>query len=250
MRHALLLMLLALLSCPPAMAQDQVNVVFLNSDPVVAVHSNFRGQTVTLFGNIEPVEPGQDGPYSVIVLVQGPSADWVVRQKERQVGLVLNSASALFARAPSYYAILSTSPLSQIASPETIERHRLSFDAIAAFSRRADDPSDLDAEFVRLMRASGAFVEGERSVVMHSATTFSARVPLASNAANGLYLARALILADGVVIADTTTRFTVRTQGFERYVANLAASNPALYGMATILLALGTGWLGGILFRR
>ena len=100
MRRALLLLFLALLSCPPAMAQDQVNVVFLNSDPVVAVHSNFRGQTVTLFGNIEPVEPGQDGPYSVIVLVQGPSADWVVRQKARQAGLVLNSASSL-RRTPS-----------------------------------------------------------------------------------------------------------------------------------------------------
>ena len=85
MRHLLALIAMMVLSCAPVVAQDAVNVVFVNSDPVVAVHSNFRGQTVTLFGNIEPGEGAPDGPYSVVVLVQGPSSDWVVREKERLV---------------------------------------------------------------------------------------------------------------------------------------------------------------------
>lgn len=250
MRHFLALLAMIVLSGAPAFAQDEVNVVFVNSDPVVAVHSNFRGQTVTLFGNIEPGEGAPKGPYSVVVLVQGPSSDWIVREKERQGGLVLNSASAHYAQTPSYYAILSSSPLAQIVSPELIDTQRLSFAGLAALARQGDDPSNFDPEFVRLMRSAGNFIEGERSVAMHSATTFSARVPVASNAVNGPYLARALIFADGKVIGETTTRFTVRTQGFERYVANLAKSNPVLYGLATILLALGTGWLGGVLFKR
>lgn len=250
MRHLLALMAMMVLSCVPAVAQDTVNVVFVNSDPVVAVHSNFRGQTVTLFGNIEPGEGAPNGPYSVVVLVQGPSSDWIVREKERQGGLVLNSASAHYSQTPSYYAILSSSPLAQIVSPEVVDKQRLSFAGLAAMTRQGDDTSNPDPEFVRLMRSAGNFIEGERGVVMHSSTTFSARVPVASNAVNGVYLARALIIADGQVIGETTTHFTVRTQGFERYVANLARSNPILYGLATILIALGTGWLGGVLFKR
>jgi uncharacterized protein (TIGR02186 family) len=250
MRHLFALLALIVLCCAPAAAQDEVNIVFVNSDPVVAVHSNFRGQTVTLFGSIEPGGEAAEAPYSVVVLVQGPSSDWVVREKERQGGLVLNSASAHYDRTPSYYAILSSSPLAQIVSPDVVDKQRLSFSGLAALTRQSDEPSDLDPEFVRLMRASGHFIEGERGVVMHSANTFSARVPVASDAVNGLYLARALIIADGQVIGETTTRFTVRTQGFERYVANLARSNPVLYGLATILIALGTGWLGGVLFKR
>jgi len=250
MRHLLALIAMMVLSCAPVVAQDAVNVVFVNSDPVVAVHSNFRGQTVTLFGNIEPGEGAPDGPYSVVVLVQGPSSDWVVRDKERQGGLVLNSASAHYTQTPSYYAILSSSPLAQIVAPEVVDKQRLSFAGLAALTRQGADTSNLDPEFVRLMRSAGNFIEGERGVVMHSATTFSVRVPVASNAVNGVYLARALIIADGQVIGETTTRFTVRTQGFERYVANLARSNPVLYGLATILIALGTGWLGGVLFKR
>lgn len=250
MRHLLALIAIVVLFCAPVVAQDAVNVVFVNSDPVVAVHSNFRGQAVTLFGNIEPGESARDGPYSVVVLVQGPSSDWGVREKERQGGLVLNIASAHYAQAPSYYAILSSSPLAQIVSPEVVDKQRLSFAGLAVLTRQGDDTSNLDPEFVRLMRSAGNFIEGERGVVMHSATTFSARVPVASNAVNGVYLARALIIADSQVIGETTTRFTVRTQGFERYVANLARSNPVLYGLATILIALGTGWLGGVLFKR
>lgn len=250
MRHLFALVFMLVLSNTVAVAQDAVNVVFVNSDPVVAVHSNFRGQTVTLFGNIEPGEGAPGGPYSVVVLVQGPSSEWVVREKERQGGLVLNSVSAHYAQAPSYYAILSSSPLAQIIPPDVIDKQRLSFLGLAASTRQGDDTSNLDPEFVRLMRSAGIFIEGERGVVMHSASTFSARVPVASNAVNGVYLARALIIADGKVVGETTTRFTVRTQGFERYVANLARSNPVLYGLATILLALGTGWLGGVLFKR
>ncbi|KFC71199.1 Hypothetical protein precursor [Devosia sp. LC5] len=250
MRRLLAIVAIIVLSFAPAAAQDEVNVVFVNSDPVVAVHSNFRGQTVTLFGSIEPGQGAPEGPYSVVVLVQGPSSDWVVREKGRQGGLVLNKAAARYAQAPSYYAVLSSSPLSQIAPPEVVDRQRLSFAGLAALTRQGDDLASLDPEFVRLMRSAGNFIEAERGVVMHSPTTFSARVPIDSNAVNGLYLARALIIADGKVIGETTTRFTVRTQDFERYVANLATSNPPLYGLATILLALGTGWLGGMLFKR
>lgn len=250
MRLLLTIMTLVYLHCTGASAQEKVDVVFLNSDPVVAVHSNFRGQTVTLFGSIEPVAGELKGRFSVVVLVQGPLSDWVVREKERQMGLVLNSASAYYLHTPGYYAILSSSPLSQIASSTVRNQPNLSFAGIAASARDKGYDGLFDEEFVRLMRKSGNYVEGDRSVVMHSSSLFSVRIPLASNAANGLYLARAFILSDGAVVAETTTRFTVRTLGFERYMADTARNSPAIYGLASVIVALATGWLGGVLFRR
>ena len=250
MRHLFVGMVLLILCCVATSAKDQIDIVFLSSDALVAVHSNFRGQTVTLFGNIEPGPDAPQGPFSVVVLVQGPSADWVVREKERQGGLVLNSNAASYDHAPSYYAILSSRPLSQILTPEIVAGSGLSLSGLADLVRRDGDPSDLDEEFVRLMRAAGNFIESDRGVVLHSATTFSTRVPIASDAVNGLYLVRAFVIANNTIIGETTTRFTVRTQGFERYVANLARSSPALYGLVTVLIALGTGWLGGVLFKR
>tara|TARA_R110002020_G_scaffold134252_28_gene299714 strand:- start:1387 stop:2136 length:750 start_codon:yes stop_codon:yes gene_type:complete len=233
----------------PAVAQAQVDVVLTNSDPVVAVHSNFRGQAVTLFGAIEPL-PADGTNYSVVVTVQGPSTDWVVREKERRLGFILNAASTRYTNVPSYYGIFSTSPRDQIFRGGLRTRMRLDLSSLVASLREDGDAADTDPEFLRLMLASGRFSVADRGVVMLSPAAFSLRVPVASDASNGLYLARAFVIVDGEVVGEGTSRFTIRTQGFERYVAEIARSNPPLYGLATLLISLGTGWLGGVLFRR
>jgi hypothetical protein len=38
--------------------------------------------------------------------------------------------------------------------------------------------------------------------------------------------------------------------GFEQYVANAARDYGLLYGIATAMLALLTGWLANVIFRR
>jgi hypothetical protein len=52
------------------------------------------------------------------------------------------------------------------------------------------------------------------------------------------------------VVAQGAQRFFVQKSGFERFVGEAAVNQPLLYGIATVLLALITGWLGGVLFRR
>lgn len=237
-------LILTLLTCGFAWAQAEVTMT--NSDPVVAVHSNFRGQAVTLFGTIDP-PPGEAENYGVVVVVQGPSTDWVVREKQRQFGFVLNAASARYDRVPGYYGVFSSRPLAQLGLEELPQ---FDLEALAARQRIESGDQTFDSEFVQLMRAADRFSMAERGVVMLTPSAFSVRVPIASNATNGLYLARAFVVADGEIIGEGTSRYTVRTQGFERYVADLARSNPALYGFATILVALLTGWVGGVLFRR
>ncbi|SMQ85422.1 conserved hypothetical protein [Devosia lucknowensis] len=246
MRTLIWMLVLGFIALNPGRVSAEVEVVMTNSDPVVAVHSNFRGQAVTLFGTVE-TPPPEGQSYSVVVVVQGPSSDWVVREKTRQFGLVLNAQSATYERVPSYYGIFSSSPLEQLGLSGLSV-----FDPTALAKSLREDvfAPDFDGELVRLMQARGRFSVSDRGVVMLSSTAFSVRVPIASNATNGLYLARAFVYAGGERVADSTTRFTVRTQGFERYVADVARSNPPLYGLVTILIALGTGWLGGVLFRR
>jgi hypothetical protein len=42
----------------------------------------------------------------------------------------------------------------------------------------------------------------------------------------------------------------VRKSGFENFVYVMSRQQPLLYGIACVLLALGTGWLAGVVFRR
>ena len=44
--------------------------------------------------------------------------------------------------------------------------------------------------------------------------------------------------------------WAVQSIGFERFLALSAVQQPLLYGLVCVVLALFTGWLGGVLFKR
>lgn len=247
----LLALLLALVAGGVALAQG---VVTATSDPTIRVQSTFTGETITLFGNIEPDAAGElpPGPYDVVVVLRGPAADRVVRQKSRQLGLILNSDFALYQGLPSFYRVLSSRPLSALADEEVLEAHALTLEGLAdrALAETTGTADTFDAELVRLMREEGLFATDPRGVQFLSPTLFSARVALPANVPNGSFLARTIVFSNGEVVAQRASRFFVRTEGFERFLAESARDTPLLYGLATVLLAIVTGWLGGVLFRR
>ena len=58
------------------------------------------------------------------------------------------------------------------------------------------------------------------------------------------------LFADGAMVARTSSALEVTKTGFEQYVADAARDNGLLYGLATMLMALLTGWIASVVFRR
>ena len=81
-------------------------------------------------------------------------------------------------------------------------------------------------------------------------TLFRASVPLPANIAIGEYEVDVKLFADGALIAQETTAFEIIKAGFEQVMASYARDHGILYGVATAFLALLTGWLGAVVFRR
>ena len=54
----------------------------------------------------------------------------------------------------------------------------------------------------------------------------------------------------GALVAKTETAFEIVKVGFEQFVANTARQNGFAYGLATVALALMTGWMASIVFRK
>ena len=98
----------------------------------------------------------------------------------------------------------------------------------------------------------GRAVRGHRRTAVNflSDTFYSARLTLPSNAPPGPYLALTYVFKDGKVIARKSEGFSVSKIGFERFVALAAVQQPLLYGIVCVVLALFTGWLGGVIFKR
>jgi uncharacterized protein (TIGR02186 family) len=105
-------------------------------------------------------------------------------------------------------------------------------------------------ELVRLMTEQRHMGLTENGVNFMSNTAYSARVTLPSDVANGPFIAHTWVFKNKVLVAEHSEGFTVRKSGFERFVAVSAQQYPLIYGLVCVLLALGTGWLGGVVFRR
>ena len=124
-RFAAMALFLAL-AVHPAAAQRLAGAL---SERQIAVDSNFIGQTLTLFGNIEPefgenAEP-VEGPYEVIVVVTGPTQSRVVRQKTNRFLIWLNTEAETFVDVPSYKWVFSSAPLSSIASAMVLDANHI-----------------------------------------------------------------------------------------------------------------------------
>ena len=61
----------------------------------------------------------RQGRYDVVVVLEGPSKDVVVRKKARFLGLWINRASETFEEAPLSYSLASTRAMQDITDAKT-----------------------------------------------------------------------------------------------------------------------------------
>ena len=66
----------------------------------------------------------------------------------------------------------------------------------------------------------------------------------------GTYKVEIKLLANGTPLAQTETAFEIVKVGFEQFVANNARQKGCIYGLVTAAMALMTGWIASVVFRR
>jgi uncharacterized protein (TIGR02186 family) len=79
---------------------------------------------------------------------------------------------------------------------------------------------------------------------------FRAGITLPADVPTGSYTVDVKLFADGAMVARTNSTLTVTKAGFEQYVADAARDNGLLYGFVTMLMALLTGWIASVVFKR
>ncbi len=261
MRRLALLAALVLLALPAAAPQpaDAARLVVSLSNHRVEITSNFTGADLVLFGTIEPDKGATTtyrGSYDLVVTVTGPRQDYRTRRKERVAGIFVNADTREFVKVPSYLAVLSNRPVKDIANPETLRRLQIGLDNYILTQRIGPDfadtvPNDpFRVAFVRLKKDQGLYTQSPTAVTFLTRTVYRAEIPLPADARTGTYNIDVKLFADGAMTAQTQTALEVIKTGFEQYVAEGAANNGLVYGVATILMALSIGWLASVMFRK
>ncbi len=228
------------------------------SNARVTVTPNYSGGELVLFGSVERDSPApvESMAYGLVVTVIGPRSDMVTRRKERRFGIWINTDSRQFLMVPSYLAVFSNQPLQAIAAPEVRRRQQLGIRYTLLTQRIGTDYADVVSDdqfrtaFVRLREERKLYEEDPAAVKFLTPTLFRTGIPLPAEVPIGSYEVHIKLFQNGELLTQTETSFEIAKVGFEQFVATAAKQHGILYGLFTALMALATGWMASVVFRR
>lgn len=224
----------------------------------VMVTSNFAGADIVLFGTVKPdagTVPRQ-GEYDLVVTVVGPRHSVLARRKERVLGIWVNVQSREFIGVPSFLAVLSNRPVESIAGADVRRRLQVGLDYTLLPQRIGDDIADTVPDdpvrraFVRIKSEHRLYQQDPKAVTFLAPAEFRAAIPLPAAAPIGTYSVDVKLFAAGALVARSRSALEIFKAGFEEFVAESAHDYGLLYGLATAMMALFTGWFASVVFKR
>lgn len=225
----------------------------------VAVTSSFNGTEIVIFGAIDGSQQpsAESGYYDVIVVVEGVPSRLVARRKGNVAGLWLNTASATFDNVPSYYAAVSTRPIDEIAPEEFRALHGVGLKHLKytpAVGQRhplsSEDITEYREAIMRLKRKDGLYLDRPYGVIFTGKSIFRASVLLPANVTVGPFDTRVYLFREEKLLSRFTVRLTLEREGLERHLHAFAYRLPTLYGIVTVMIAVGAGLLASTVFRK
>lgn len=248
---------------PPAITPKRMReVVHADiSTRSVQVTSSFTGTEIIVFGSIEhgrPEHAASEDLYDVVVVLEGTPENLVARKKSNVVGIWINTQSMSFQNVPSYYAISSTRPLDEIASPLVLRNHDIGFDKIRMQPAGGWETGITTADLrqfqeavIRLKNKSGLYVQNDYGVVfVGGASLFRTTIDLPANVPVGNLNARVMLFRKGQMLSQFKSQVRMQREGIERYLHDFAFGYPLFYGIAAVIIAAGAGLAASSYFNR
>lgn len=233
----------------PALANAKPLVADI-SDRSVMIDSRFSGIDLLLFG-------ARNDPGDIVVVMRGPEGHYVVRKKERIAGIWVNRKQVYFENVDGFYAVASSSPLDDLKNQHLLNTLEIGMEQL---------PQTLKNKAIRNSNAnrdgafSNALLDYKQKHRLYSTSIgkisfieeilFRTLIPIPDNIPRGTYLAEIYLLSDGQLSGLQTTPIVVDKTGFDAVMYDFAYQHSFLYGIIAIAMALGAGWLAGVIFKK
>lgn len=245
---------LLVVAAPFLMGQREPILVPEVSQSRVEVRQGFTGANLLLYGAvIDPAGASSTTEYDIVVVLKGPTEPIRLREKNRIAGIWMNAGSNDFRSAPSFFAVSSSQPVSEIVDPRTAAIYELGTEWIQLSPTGQIEPEE-QARFasglVEMRQRAGLYNENPQGVRISEGVLYQARISLPSNVTTGRYTAETFAIANGRVLASATADIEVVKVGLEGSVVYFANRYALFYGLGAILLSLSMGWIAGRFFAR
>jgi uncharacterized protein (TIGR02186 family) len=218
------------------------------SHHLIAITTAFVGTNVVLFGT---ADRGGD----IAVTVVGPRQDQIVRRKARVAGIWINRDGLAFRRVPSFYAVAATGPLERIARPDVLAQLEIGTDylrlePIDAAGLEISEIAAFQDALVRRKQEQDLYTAEPGRISFIGESLFRTTLAFPANVPPGIYQVQVFELRDGFAVDAQRSTLVVSKVGLEADVFDFAQQRAALYGLMAIALAIVSGWLASVIFRR
>ena len=250
-KRALLALIALLVLALPAQAQRLVADL---SDHHISLSSSFTGTEIIVFGTIENIPEGNEGPFDIAVVVQGPPENVTVRRKERVAGIWVNTQSVSVESLPSFYYVASSSPFYELMSASRRNSYDIGTDVLGLPDRPFDPIASQRFEqfreaMVNLLTERGLVVEEQHGVRFRGEHLFRARIPIPATVQEGTYNVTVFLFENENVIGAQNALLTIDKVGIEGRLNGLAHSHPFIYGLMALFMALIVGLGANFILR-
>lgn len=240
-----------LLAALPARAET---IVAGFSHDLISITARFDGSEILIFGAVKREAPVvRSAPLGVVVAVEGPSEQVVVRRKTREFGIWKNTEQFWLTSVPSFYSVSTTWPVSMMLSDAADRRAGITVPR-RIYSFGQDEAQEFGPEFVaaliRIRGDAGLYQLNEGAVQLEESTLFQTRVAMPATLVEGDYTVRIFLTRAGQVIDRHESRIGVYKVGLERWIWTLAQDRPAVYALIALAIALAAGWAASAAFRQ
>jgi uncharacterized protein (TIGR02186 family) len=243
-----------LMAVPLAIGAAEPKLVPDVSQRAIEIRYSFTGAELLLFGAI--LYPGGRVPtdqVDVAVVVKGPLQPILVREKQKVAGIWMNVESERFRSAPSFYAVASSRPLSQLVEERIAAIYELGVQNLQLSPGAGASPEErqrFESGLIDLQQRRQLYLEDPTGVEITQGVLYRGRINIPARVPVGKYTAETFLIRDGQVIAAAVRDIRIEKLGFERFVATAAQSWSFTYGLVAVLVSLFLGWAASAIFRR
>ncbi|MCP1198633.1 TIGR02186 family protein [Notoacmeibacter sp. MSK16QG-6] len=244
---------LAQTKVPDAIGPQPQIQIGLSTDTIY-ITSDFTGAVLTVFGTVTQMSGSPESAesiYSIAVTLEGPRQTAVVRKKNRVFGIWVNTQSEELRNVPLSYSIATSSEMGGPAGETVLSDLGIGVDAIAAGTLQKDAEMKDFVEALRRQRIEGGlYTKNDDSVQFLSGPLFRARLSLPAEIPVGLHVVEAFMFANGRLVDRVSLPLRIAKSDWEQTISRTARNNSLIYGLLAVVLAVVTGWLGRLVFKR
>ncbi|MDA8115315.1 MAG: TIGR02186 family protein [Acidithiobacillus sp.] len=239
------ILFLGCLMAMAAHAADRPLVTELNKHSV-DITARYTGDRLLLFGAMP--ESGD-----VVVKVSSPAEKISIDRKENLGPFWLSGHKHVVEGVPGVYYLLSSAPISSIASADARARYGLTLDAV--FARMTANPlpqheAAMRAAILRIKEADQHFLVRDNAVTLAGGGLFYVSIPIPARLPLGQYTIQTLFLKNGTVVAAESKVLNVDEVRMEHWISQVAENSPWRFGAIFVALVLILGLGLGIFLNR